>query len=152
MLDDDATGRTPISWASSAPVRRNMQANRGRDTGPELAVRRRLHGGGLRYRVNYRFPGARRRTIDIAFTRARIACFIDGCYWHQCPVHFVMPKTNRLFWAAKFEANVTRDLESTAALQAQGWTVLRFWEHEHPESIVRCIATAVANATLSSTL
>lgn len=145
-------GRGGTSWASSPAVRRNMQANRGRDTGPELAVRRLLHARGLRYRVNYRCPELRRRTIDIAFTRARLACFVDGCYWHQCPDHFVMPKTNEGFWAEKLQGNVVRDQETASALETEGWTVLRFWEHERPESIAERIAVAVAQRLPGSDL
>jgi DNA mismatch endonuclease (patch repair protein) len=143
MAGDGGGKLDPTSWASSGAVRRNMQANRGRDTGPELAVRSLLHSRGLRYRVNYRCPVLRRRTIDIAFTRVKVAVFIDGCYWHRCPEHFVMPKSNAEFWAAKLEANVRRDFETAEALMEAGWTVLRFWEHESPDSvadrIVRCV-------------
>jgi DNA mismatch endonuclease (patch repair protein) len=141
-------GRTheqpPESWASSPAVRRNMQANRGRDTRPELAVRRLLHARGLRYRVNYRCAGLRRRTIDIAFPARRIACFIDGCFWHQCEEHFVQPKTNVGFWAQKLASNRERDRNTDAVLAADGWLVLRFWEHQSPESICDQITRAVS--------
>jgi DNA mismatch endonuclease (patch repair protein) len=112
-----------------------MKSTRGRDTGPELAVRSELHRRGLRYRVNLRPEPALRRTADVIFTRAKIAVFIDGCFWHSCPVHATSPKRNGEFWAAKLERNRQRDAETNAALTAGGWTVLRFWEHEDPVDI-----------------
>jgi len=120
-----------------------MQANRGRDTTPELAVRRLLHRAGLRYRIHYRCPDLRRRTIDIAFPARRVACFIDGCFWHQCTEHYVEPKSNTSFWRDKVAANRRRDRETDAALTGAGWTVLRFWEHQPPEVIAYEIGQVV---------
>ncbi|MDQ1203868.1 very short patch repair endonuclease [Microbacterium sp. SORGH_AS_0862] len=122
------------SWASSEGVRRSMVANRGRDTGPELAVRRILHAEGLRYRVDFAPLGGRRRA-DIVFTRQRIAIFIDGCFWHGCPDHYTAPVRNGEFWADKVRSNMTRDAETTATISAAGWVVLRFWEHESAPDI-----------------
>ncbi len=116
-----------------------MVANRGRDTTPELAVRRLLHAAGLRYRVDYAPLGGRRRA-DIVFTRRRIAAFIDGCFWHGCPEHATAPKTNAGYWGPKLERNTVRDRETDASLLDAGWLVLRFWEHEP--------ATAVADEIL----
>jgi DNA mismatch endonuclease (patch repair protein) len=127
------------SWASSEAVRRNMQANRGRDTTPELSIRRLLHAAGMRYRVNLPVPAARQRRIDVAFTKQRLAVFIDGCFWHGCPEHFRLPKTNTAFWDAKISRNRARDLETEDLLRAQGWTVARFWEHEDPSSVTTAI-------------
>jgi DNA mismatch endonuclease (patch repair protein) len=117
-----------------------MQANRGRDTSPELAVRSLLHARGLRYRVNAPLAFDRRRRADIVFSRARLAIFIDGCYWHGCPQHFQLPKTNTAFWQGKIEGNRVRDRETDAALLQGGWTVLRFWEHESPNLVVEAIS------------
>lgn len=98
----------------------------------EKAVRSELHRRGLRFRVNYRgLPG----TPDIAFTRVKIAVFIDGCFWHACPIHGTMPKNNRAWWEAKLWRNRDRDLEKDAALEAMGWLVLHYWEHDEPEEI-----------------
>lgn len=112
-----------------------MQGNRGRDTGAELAVRRLVHAAGLRYRVNARPEPVLRRTADLLFTRAHVAVFIDGCYWHGCPDHFSVPATNVDYWRTKIERNRTRDLETTSVLEEKGWLVLRFWEHEPPAAV-----------------
>ena len=131
------------SWASSAAVRRSMQGNKGRDTSPELAVRRLLHAAGLRYRVNYRpLPGLR-RTADVVFTRKKIAVFIDGCFWHSCPIHATSPKTNSSYWLSKLEANSARDADTNAQLQAAGWAVFRYWEHESSDAVAREVTEAV---------
>jgi DNA mismatch endonuclease (patch repair protein) len=121
-----------------------MQANRGRDTGPEMAVRRLLHHEGFRYRVHYGCPDLRRRTIDIAFPRRQVACFIDGCFWHQCAEHYVEPRSNIAFWQEKLGRNRQRDQETDAALARAGWTVLRFWEHQSAEQIAGEIAELIS--------
>ncbi|THG34343.1 very short patch repair endonuclease [Glaciibacter flavus] len=123
------------SWASSFNARQTMRANKGRDTKPELDVRRLLHAHGYRYRVNHRPDPSLRRTADIVFTRARVAVFIDGCYWHGCPEHFVLPTANRNFWEAKIVANRIRDAETSRQLVERQWTVLRFWEHDTGPSL-----------------
>lgn len=84
-----------------------------------------------------------RRTIDIVFTKAKVAIFLDGCFWHGCPEHATHPKVNAAWWRAKLDKNMARDLETTEHLQAEGWTVLRFWEHESPEDVARRIAQSV---------
>lgn len=124
-----------------------MQGNRSRDTKPELAVRKLLHAAGLRYRVAYRPLPALHRTADIAFTRARIAVFIDGCFWHRCPDHASTPRTRTEFWVKKFDRNVARDAETNATLEASGWLVMRFWEHEQPDFVAAEVEGAVAART-----
>jgi DNA mismatch endonuclease (patch repair protein) len=123
-----------------------MRANRGRDTSPELAVRRLVHAQGLRYRVNARPEPNLRRTADMVFRRARVAVFIDGCFWHGCPEHHTVAKSNATYWAKKVTANRARDLETTAALTAAGWLVLRVWEHEEPKAAARLIGDTVRDA------
>jgi DNA mismatch endonuclease, patch repair protein len=118
------------SWASSAGVRRSMQGNRGRDTRPELALRKLLHARGLRYRVDMRPLKSLRRKADVVFTRQRVCVFVDGCFWHQCPDHATTPSTNRDYWTTKIEGNARRDRETDEKLANEGWTVLRFWEHD----------------------
>ncbi|MFD0684062.1 very short patch repair endonuclease [Actinomadura fibrosa] len=109
-----------------------MKANRGRDTKPELALRRAVHALGLRYRVSIRpLPGVR-RTADLVFTRAKVAVFLDGCFWHGCPDHHTKAATNAAYWADKVEKNRARDRGTDALLEAAGWVVVRIWEHENP--------------------
>lgn len=132
------------SWASSAGRRRNMQANRSRDTKPELEVRRALHTLGLRYRVAIAPEPDLRRRADIVFTRARVVVFIDGCFWHGCPEHGRSNfKHNADYWPAKIAANVARDADTNAKLGAVGWHVLRFWGHEDAADVVEEIRRTV---------
>lgn len=114
-----------------------------RDTGPELALRRLLHASGYRYRVVYPVPGLPRRSIDIAFTRAKVAVFVDGCFWHGCPEHRKIPSANYAWWAEKLERNRLRDEGTTVYLRQAGWIVLRFWEHTPTTDAVDAIAKAL---------
>lgn len=107
-----------------------MRANRRRDTGPEMRIRRALHQKGLRYFVDRAPIEGLRRRADLVFSKARIAVFIDGCFWHGCPQHFVAPKTNVDYWRAKIDRNMLRDRETDSRLRAEGWFVIRIWEHE----------------------
>lgn len=116
-----------------------MQANRSKDTGPEVALRRILHAQGLRYRVNYRPLAGIRRTADVVFPRRRVAVFVDGCFWHGCPEHYRAPKANSDYWRLKITRNVERDAEINQLLAAHGWAVLRFWSHEDPGNVARSI-------------
>lgn len=125
-----------------------MRANRSRDTKPELAVRRILHARGLRYRVAYRPLADVRRTADLAFTRQKLAVFIDGCFWHSCPEHFWAPKTNTEYWQPKIAANARRDADTTERLTQAGWTVLRVWEHEDPVAVADKVQAAVREASM----
>lgn len=121
-------------FPSGAPVEpgtsRRMSVHPRRDTAPELALRRELHRRGLRYRVDAALPGIPRRRADVVFGRAKVAVFVDGCFWHGCPEHGRKPVNNAAWWVLKLEGNVARDRDTDARLQAQGWTVLRFWAHE----------------------
>ncbi|MGW3284427.1 very short patch repair endonuclease [Streptomyces sp. NPDC001002] len=128
---------------SSPQVSARMSRQASKDTGAELAVRRLLHAAGLRYRVEYPVPGMARRRLDMAFTRAKVAILIDGCFWHGCPVHATQPKANAEWWRQKLDRNIARDRETTAHLVAQGWTVLRFWEHEEPGSVAARVSATV---------
>ncbi|MER6673143.1 very short patch repair endonuclease [Streptomyces sp. NPDC000983] len=119
-----------------------MSKQSSRDTAPEVAVRRLLHAAGLRYRVNVPVPGMPRRTIDVVFPKTKIAVFMDGCFWHGCPQHATQPKSNAEWWRNKLDRNMARDSETTRHLEAAGWTVLRFWEHESPDSVARSVAAA----------
>lgn len=134
----------PDGWASSASAAAIMRANGRRDTKPEIQVRRLLHAAGLRYRVDVTpLKSDRRRRADIVFTKRRIAVYIDGCFWHGCPQHFVAPKANADYWGPKIARNRERDSETTGKLEAEGWTVLRFWEHEAPIDVAERVIAAV---------
>ncbi|GIF43027.1 T/G mismatch-specific endonuclease [Actinoplanes xinjiangensis] len=122
-----------------------MQANTGRDTKPELALRRAVHSRGLRYFVNRRPIKVVRRTADLVFPRIRLAVFLDGCFWHGCPTHHTVAKTNAGFWAEKVATNRRRDLETNIKLTEAGWTVLRIWEHEAVEQAADRIVESVAD-------
>jgi len=132
------------SWASSEAVRHNMQANRSRDTGPEMAVRHLLFADGLRYRVSYHpLPDNKRMTVDIAFPGARVVVLIDGCFWHGCPDHYQVPRTHTDYWESKIAGNMARDQKTTLDLTDAGWKVLRFWAHEPSESIASAVERTI---------
>lgn len=100
----------------------------GRDTSPEIALRHALWRKGCRYRKNMRVFGFR---PDLVFTRAKVAVFVDGCFWHGCPEHYVRPRgSNPEFWASKLRSNIERDEKQTRTLEQRGWRVSRLWEHE----------------------
>jgi DNA mismatch endonuclease (patch repair protein) len=120
------------SWASSLGVRRSMRSNRRTDTSIEKRLRSFLHARGLRYRKDYpiRLTNGRPVRADVAFPGARVVVFVDGCFWHRCPIHGTSPKANADYWGPKLDANVKRDRQVDRQLRNQGWTVVRVWEHE----------------------
>jgi DNA mismatch endonuclease (patch repair protein) len=124
-----------------------MAANRRRDTGVERAVRSRLHARGLRFRVDFPIrPDGAARSIrpDVVFPRLRIALFIDGCFWHGCPIHGTLPATtNADYWRSKISENRARDARHDAELTAAGWTVARAWEHEDPDAVASRVSSLV---------
>ena len=117
-------GPTPLNEQVSIQLSRMPVT----DTRPELLLRSAMHSLGLRFRVAVKLPGR----PDVVFTRAKIAVFVDGCFWHACPEHGVMPRNNREWWQQKLNRNVARDREKDAELQALGWEVIHVWEHEDP--------------------
>ena len=104
-----------------------MARIRARDTKPETLLRRLLWTRGLRYRLHLRVDGCR---PDLVFKGARVAVFVDGCFWHGCPDHYVRPRTRARFWHGKLLDNVDRDIRQTRTLEELGWRVCRLWEHE----------------------
>lgn len=124
-----------------------MSKVRGKDTTPELTLRKALWRLGLRYRLHCKLPGK----PDIVFVSARVAVFVDGCFWHGCPQHGSIPKTNRKFWKEKINGNIVRDKEVTAKLEELGWTVLRFWTHELKENL-ESVLVKVANTVKKSNI
>jgi DNA mismatch endonuclease (patch repair protein) len=121
-----------------------MKAVRRRDTSCEIAVRSALHRSGLRYRVDAKPLANKAIRADIVFSKARVAVFIDGCFWHGCPLHATKPKSNTDWWEAKLAANADRDTRANCALEEGGWLPLRFWEHENPATVAAAIAYKVA--------
>jgi DNA mismatch endonuclease, patch repair protein len=119
-----------------------MQATPRRDTSCEMAIRSAVHAMGLRFRVDWPVPATRRRA-DLAFVSAKVAVFVDGCFWHGCPEHRTWPKANAEWWRDKLDSNVRRDRDTDALLKAAGWTVLRFWEHEDASRAARTIRRTV---------
>lgn len=117
--------------ASDEGTRRSMMSNRRADTKPEIAFRSMLHRAGLRFRKDRYIRFERRGVkVDVVFPSAKVALFIDGCFWHRCPEHATMPTRNRDYWLAKFRRNMDRDVANNDNLRQLGWRVVRVWEHE----------------------
>ena len=131
---------SPSSHEASARLARVRQQG----TGAELSLRRELHARGLRYRLQIPLLTKPRRIADIVFPGAKVAVFVDGCFWHGCPEHATWPKQNSDFWRQKIETNRARDSDTNDRLRSIGWTVLRFWEHEPPTEAAEVVACAVA--------
>jgi len=131
--------------ASSEAARKRMQSTKRRDTLPELVLRQKLHALGLRYRVDAKPLPESRRKADIVFRRAKVAVFVDGCFWHGCPEHASWPRANANFWSNKIEANRARDADTNCGLEEQGWLVIRIWEHQDLEEASKDIHFRVRN-------
>jgi DNA mismatch endonuclease, patch repair protein len=109
-----------------------MAKVKSKNTTPELKLRRRLYKLGFRgYRVNAKLPGS----PDIIFTKAKLAIFVDGCFWHGCPKCYSLPKENIDFWKSKLNNNLKRDKKVNQQLSDMGWQVVRFWEHSIEKNI-----------------
>ncbi|KYF59303.1 very short patch repair endonuclease [Sorangium cellulosum] len=120
-----------------------MQRVRQKNTSAESAIRSELHALGLRYRIQVPVLTKPRRVADVAFVGPRVAVFVDGCFWHGCPLHATWPKQNAEFWRAKILANQERDRDTDARLRADGWEVVRVWAHERPNEAALRIAQVV---------
>lgn len=131
--------------ASSEVVRKRMERQNRRDTKPEMDLRRALWRKGLRYRVDRPPIKGMRRRADIVFGPARVAVYVDGCFWHSCPDHATIPKNNRAWWINKLDANVRRDCDTDRQLEEADWLVVRVWEHEDMETAAQNIADALLN-------
>jgi DNA mismatch endonuclease (patch repair protein) len=134
--------------ASTPAARALMQRNRRRDSLAEVQLRSALHRLGLRFRVDHPIRCGPSRPIrpDVVFTKARLAVFVDGCFWHGCPDHGRPPKANSNYWSAKIALNQDRDRRQASVLAAAGWTVLRVWEHEPADEAAQAIAAAWTRA------
>ena len=125
--------RVPYPDPTDAAASQVGRANKRSGTKPEVCLRSDLHRRGLRFRKDLSIPTDLRKVRpDIVFTRAKVAVFVDGCFWHGCPEHQVLPRANPDYWVPKLHRNVERDREVDEALAAAGWTVVRVWEHEEP--------------------
>jgi DNA mismatch endonuclease (patch repair protein) len=118
-------------------VSRRMAATHGRDNPAELALRSALHRQGYRFRVHTKVLRGSTRTADIAFPSRKVAIFLDGCFWHGCPIHATWPKTNAAAWRTKIETNRRRDRDTDRKLRATGWSPIRIWTHEDAEVAVK---------------
>jgi len=114
-----------------------------RDTAPELVLRSELHGRGFRYRVDRAPAPDVRSRADLVFGPARVAVYVDGCFWHSCPEHGTNPKANADFWKRKLDRNRERDAETNRLLESRGWRVIRVWEHEDPVEAADRVEAAV---------
>lgn len=141
LIEED--GPSGPSWARTPAVRASMRGNRSRDTTPEKLLRKSLYERGARYRVAYRPLPNLRRTADVAFPGAKVAVFVDGCFWHGCADHCRWPETNEEFWKRKIEGNRARDVDTNRVLAEAGWTVVRVWEHEDSVEAADQILTLV---------
>jgi len=134
----------PYPQPTSAAVTAVMKGNRRTDTRPEVRVRSLLHRAGLRFRKNLLIRTDELSVRpDIVFTRARVAVFIDGCFWHSCPDHGTTPRANTGYWGPKLERNLARDARVNAALCSAGWAVVRIWEHVNPTKAAARVAATV---------
>ena len=135
----------PNPTPSSVAATKRMRSNRRVDTKPEIEVRSLLHRNGFRFRKDYPIRLSNGTIVhpDIVFTKKRVAVFIDGCYWHSCPLHGTTPKSNRHYWIPKLLQNVERDKKTDIDLRANGWKVLRIWEHVDPEDAASMIVSEV---------
>lgn len=123
-----------------------MAQIKGRSTKPELILRHALWARGLRYRLHPKLPGR----PDVVFTKAKVAVFIDGCFWHGCPLHGHIPKSNQRYWKPKLARNHARDLATNQALIALGWLPMRFWEHEIKGAALNCVEQISESINLRS--
>ena len=129
--------------SSSHDASQRMARVRQKGTRCEIELRKALHARGLRYRIQVPLLSKPRRVVDVVFPSARIAVFIDGCFWHGCPEHASWPKTNSNFWRSKIETNRARDTDTNQRLDSLGWKTIRVWEHEDPDEAAACIAELV---------
>lgn len=136
--------------ATTVTVRTRMSRQKSRDTGVEVALRKALHAKGARYRIHRKPVKGVRREADIVFGPARVAVFVDGCFWHGCPVHATWPKNNAEFWRAKIEGNRSRDLDTDARLAEAGWLAVRVWEHEQADEAAARVLAVVASRRASA--
>ncbi|WP_269088223.1 very short patch repair endonuclease [Prescottella equi] len=141
---------TPGTAYQLTPGRsRNMRAVKRSGTKPEIRLRSALHKAGLRFRKDFRIRvNGRLVRPDIVFTKLKIAVFVDGCFWHSCPIHGREPRVNTEYWSRKLLRTAQRDREQSQLLEAAGWQAIRIWEHVDVEDAAAVVVTAtIARAT-----
>lgn len=138
----------PYPVPSSSAVTAVMKGNRKVGSKPETQLRSLLHGLGYRFRKNFSIhAGELRVKPDVVFTKKRLAVFVDGCFWHRCPIHGTKPSVNTSYWEPKLTRNVDRDRRVDEALSGAGWRVIRIWEHQTVDEAARVVAKALAAET-----
>lgn len=133
--------KTPI--ASSEAAAKRMRGIRQKHTNIEKLLRSGLHRAGLRFHIHRRVVQECRSIVDVVFPSAKVAVFVDSCFWHGCPIHGTSPKVNQEWWQAKLRANRDRDRRTCRSLRAAGWSVIRVWEHENFDKAVESIRSVV---------
>jgi DNA mismatch endonuclease (patch repair protein) len=129
-------GRAPVPKKETTS--RIMSANKGKNTKPELMLRKALYNNGLSgYRLHWKkVPGR----PDICYPGKKIAIFVNGCFWHRCPkCNPPMPKSNKSFWQNKFQKNIDRDRRNIKDLEEGSWRVFIFWECEINDNVLDCV-------------
>lgn len=139
----EINGRIRNPSPSSEAALKRMQAAKPRDTAPEKALCSALHRKGLRFRIDQKLIEGLNRKADIVFRSVKVAVFVDGCFWHGCPIHGTQAKANAEFWKNKIEHNQARDLDTNVQLKKAGWRVVRVWEHEDPWKVSKKIHSLV---------
>jgi DNA mismatch endonuclease (patch repair protein) len=132
-----------IPAASSEAVRNRMRSTPRKNTRPEIALRSQLHKLGLRFRVDVSPVRGHRGRADLVFKSPKLVVYVDGCFWHSCPIHGAVPKTNERWWGEKLERNKQRDLRTNREMRRMGWKVIRIWEHENPVTAANRIAKVI---------
>lgn len=135
IVDERLRSPVPLSEAVAARMRNTPQ----KDTPFETEVKGLLRQRGLAFEEDRPVAGVSRSRPDLLFPRERLAVYLDGCYWHWCPQHLKLPSHNRDWWIDKLLANVQRDRKHVREFAEAGWVVLRFWEHEEPETVAHTV-------------
>lgn len=143
MGNNKNQGKLKVPPPSSEAALSRMRAAKPIDTAPEMALRSAIHRRGFRYRVDTKPLKELNRRADIVFRPTKVAVFVDGCFWHGCPIHATQSKANAEFWQAKIQQNQDRDLDTNRRLEEAGWKVIRVWEHENPEDTAEMICAII---------
>lgn len=128
---------------SSSAAKSRMEAAKPKNTLPEIKLQTALAELGINFETDVKPIEDLHRRADVLIREGKIAIFVDGCFWHGCPIHGTQAKANAEFWADKIKRNQERDLDTNEHLEAAGWTVIRIWEHEDPNDAAKQIADII---------